>query len=391
MQWSWQQAEWPEFTWNAPRLVQAEAHFLHSAGQFSGTVRFLPPDDLAALTIEAISTEALTTSAIEGEILDRDSVQSSIRRQFGFASDNRRVKPAEKGVAELMVDLYRNFAAPLTAEILCNWHRMLFIGRTDLDDIGCYRRNESPMQVISGPAHVPIVHFEAPPTGSVKAEMARFIDWFNRTGPGGVSPLPILTRAAITHLYFVLIHPFEDGNGRIARALAEKALAQGLGQPTLLALAATILLRRVSYYAALEVANKTMDITDWIVWHATMTIESQRYIQAAVEHLLDKTKLLDRLRGLLNERQLKALLRVLDAGPQGFTGGLSAKNYATITKAPPATTTRDLVDMVAKGALRREGERRHARYYPAIPEHQVHAPIIAENGDLIEQPYCTRL
>ena len=388
MQWNWQQPDWPDFTWNAPRLVQAEAHFLQHAGQFNGTVRFLPADDLAALTIEAISTEALTTSAIEGEILDRDSVQSSIRRQFGLATDNRRVKPAEKGVAELMIDLYRNFAAPLSADIFFNWHSMLFTGRTDMDDIGRYRQDESAMLVISGRAHAPIVHFEAPPTRIVDAEMARFVEWFNRTGPGGAAPLPILTRAAIAHLYFVSIHPFEDGNGRIARAIAEKALAQGLGRPTLISLAATILARRAGYYAELEIANKTMTVTDWVVWHAIITIEAQRSTQARVEHLLDKTKLLDRLQGMLNERQLKVLLRVLDAGFEGFAGGLSARNYATIAKAPTATVTRDLADMVAKGALFRTGKLRHARYFPAVRQHQIYAPIIAENGDLVERLYC---
>jgi Fic family protein len=179
--------------------------------------------------------------------------------------------------------------------------------------------------------------------------------------------MPALTRAGTAHLYFVSIHPFEDGNGRIGRAIAEKALAQGLGQPTLTALATTILTKRKAYYAALEAANKKNQITAWLNWFAATTLEAQERTIARVEFLIDKTRLLDGLRGQLNDRQEKALLRMLREGPEGFKGGMSAGNYTTITGASPATATRDLADMVAKGALVREGELRHARYHVAIP------------------------
>ena len=148
--------------------------------------------------------------------------------------------------------------------------------------------------------------------------MARFLDWFNRTAPSGSHPLAALTRAGIAHLYFETIHPFEDGNGRIGRAVAEKALAQGCGQPTLTALAATILLRRKAYYAVLEAANKSNEVTAWLSWFAGIAIEAQRRTTAQVEFLLEKTRLLDRLRGQLNPRQEKALLRMLREGPDGF-------------------------------------------------------------------------
>jgi len=183
--------------------------------------------------------------------------------------------------------------------------------------------------------------------------------------------LPTLTRAGIAHLYFVSVHPFEDGNGRIARAIAEKTLAQGRGQPALLALAATIFARRKSYYDALEAANKDNEITGWLVWFAATAIDAQRRSIARIEFLIDKTRLLDRLRGQLNDRQEKALIRMLREGPEGFKGGLSASNYVSITGASPATATRDLADMVQKGALIRDGERRHARYHLAIPSRPV--------------------
>ena len=215
--------------------------------------------------------------------------------------------------------------------------------------------------------------------------MVQFIDWFNRTAPDGVDSVPALTRAGIAHLYFESIHPFEDGNGRIGRAISaisEKALSQCLGQPTLTALAATMLLRRKAYYTGLEAANKDNEITSWLAWFAGITIEAQRRTAARVEFLMDKTKLLDGLRGRLNGRQEKALLWMLREGPEGLAGGLSAGNYMTITKA--ATATRDLADLVAKRALKRHGERRHARYDVAIPLRSVPAVTLDENGELKE-------
>src|SRR5208283_1248589 len=247
MTWNWQLPDWPDFTWDKARLALAEQQFLVGGGVLLGTVKHLGEEERNQLTVEAMSMEAVTTSQIEGEILDRASVQSSIGRQFGFAVDKRRVKPAEQGIAEMMVDLYRKFAEPLSDKMLFAWNKMLLQGRHDLLEIGRYRTDAEPMQVVSGAMHDPEVHFEAPPSSAMAREMKNFINWFNRTSPNGREPLPSLTRAGIAHLYFVSIHPFEDGNGRIGRAIAEKALAQGLGQPTLTALAATILARRKAY------------------------------------------------------------------------------------------------------------------------------------------------
>ena len=383
MHWNWQQPDWPRFTWQAPRLAQAEQQFLLGAGTLVGAVKHLNGDEREQITVEAIITEAVTTSEIEGEILDRASVQSSIRRQFGLQTDNRRVGPAERGIAEMMVDLHRSFAAPLSNEMLFAWHRMLVSGRGDLKDVGRYRTGGDPMQVVSGAIYEPKVHFEAPPSSRVKSEMRRFIAWFNRTGPGGPEPLPALTRAGIAHLHFESVHPFEDGNGRIGRALAEKSLAQSIGQPTLIALAATILAKRESYYEALEAANKKNEITAWLAWFAGVVIEAQRRTTALVEFLIDKAKLLDRLRGQLNQRQEKVLLRMLREGPNGFVGGLSAGKYATIAGASPATATRDLVELVALGALVRTGERKHTRYQLAIPLRPVTPVVLNERGDLV--------
>ena len=284
----------------------------------------------------------------------------------------------------MMIDLYKTFSAPLTGETLFEWHRMLMSGRRDLTDVGRYRTSAQPMQVLSGAIGSPKIHFEAPPSNKVPSEMARFIDWFNRTAPTGAESLPALTRAGIAHLYFESIHPFEDGNGRIGRALSEKSLAQSLGQPSLIALAATILSRRARYYDALEAANKRNEITDWLAWFAGTTIEAQRRTIALIEFLIEKTKLFDRLSGQLNERQQKALLRMFKEGPEGFKGGLSAGKYGTITGASPATITRDLADLAEKGALIRKGERRHARYKLSVPLRPVPHTSISERGELVE-------
>jgi len=384
MTWNWQQPDWPNFTWNRARLEKAEQQFLLRGGVLVGTVKHLPEDDRQQLTVESMSTEAITTSEIEGEILDRASVQSSIRKQLGLNVQERKVRPAEQGIAEMTVDQYRSFSEPLSEEMLFRWHKMIVSGRRDLKQVGGFRIGAEPMQIVSGRVPEPRVHFEAPPSLQVPSEMGGFFHWFTQTNVGAERPLPALTRASVAHLYFDSIHPFEDGNGRIGRAISEKSLAESLGEPTLIALAGTILLRRKNYYEALEAANKGNEITNWVTWFAGIVIEAQRRTTALAEFLIDKTKLLDRLKGELNERQTKALLRMFREGPEGFQGGLSAGEYGTITGASPATTTRDLSDLVSKGALTREGELRHARYRLDIALRPVGHVSINEQGDVVE-------
>ncbi len=384
MTWNWQQPDWPTFIWERSRLEAAEQQFLVGGGVFVGTAKHLGSEERDQLTIESMSTEAVTTSEIEGEILDRASVQSSIRKQMGLETDNSRVRAAEQGIAEMTVGLYHSFAEPLSDEMLFRWHGMVMSGRRDLKDVGRYRTGAEPMQVVSRAMYAPKVHFEAPPASQVESEMAQFIAWFQRTGPGGEEALPALTRAGIAHLYFESIHPFEDGDGRIGRAIADKSLAQGFGQPTLTALAATILARRKSYYEALEAANKQNEITAWLAWFSGVTIEAQRRTIALAEFLIDKTKMLNRLKGDLNERQEKAILRMFREGPEGFKGGLSAGKYSAITGASPATATRDLADLVAKGALLRDGELRYARYHLGVPLRPVKQVMLNDRGEVIE-------
>jgi len=368
MIWNWEQPDWPNFTYDSGVLDPLEKQFLLRSGEFIGACKHIGVDDQETLKIELISDEAVKTSEIEGEILNRDSVQSSLRHQLGLGIEQPGITPAERGISQMMVDLYRTFAAPLTDNAMLSWHAMLLSGDRSVEAIGGYRTHAEPMQVVSGPDYKRTVHFAAPPSDRMADEMQRFITWFNDTAPGAKDPLPGLTRAGIAHLYFVCIHPFEDGNGRIGRALAEKTLAQSLGQPSLIALAYTIERKRKDYYAALERNNKKNEITNWLKYFAETVLEAQNNTLKRVDFYVAKAKFYERLRGKLNERQEKAIARMFREGIDGFKGGLSADNYINITRASRATATRDLADLVENGALIRSGERRHTRYFLNISE-----------------------
>src|ERR1700704_5900799 len=203
MAWNWEQSEWPEFTYDSKALEPLEQQFLLQSGEFIGACRHIGADDRETLRIELISDEAVKTSEIEGEILNRDSVQSSLRHQLGLGIEAPGVRPAERGISQMMVDLYRGFASPLTDKTMFDWHTMLLSGDRSIKVIGGYRTHADAMQVVSGPDYRRTVHFEAPPSARMQDEMKRFIAWFNDTAPDGKNPLPALTRAGIGHLYFV--------------------------------------------------------------------------------------------------------------------------------------------------------------------------------------------
>ena len=366
--WNWQRDDWPHFRYDALALKTREERFLRGYKLILKERDGLDVADDANYTLELLNSESLGTSAIEGEHLNRDSLQSSLQRLFGLkaatvAGAQRTERENELAIASLMNDLYRTYGEPLGDKMLWRWHRKLMGWRSDLRDIGRYRRGAEPMRVISGSVVRPKVHFEAPPSANLAREMAHYIDWYNRTAPTGIEPLPPLQRAGIAHLYFESLHPFEDGNGRIGRALAEKALARSPENPSFVALATTIHRNRRDYYDALVQANKQNEITEWLLYFADTVLKSVDYAYELIGFTLKKGRLLARLAGSLNERQAKTLLRILQEGPAGFEGGLSARNYIGITGALEATATRDLRDLVAKGVLTRTGERKGTRYW----------------------------
>jgi Fic family protein len=361
MQWNWQRGDWPHFTYQTESLEPFEREILHHSGYVFGVYEHLEVEDKQQLSVDLISHEALKTSEIEGLHLDHASLQSSIQRHFGLKEETRRVPLAEKCITDLMIDLYQTYHEPLSHSLLYRWHQLLMQGTLEM--VGCYRGSEEPMQIISGPMHAPIIHFEAPPSSQIKCEMDRFIDWFNRTAPDGESPLPVLTRMGIAHLYFESVHPFEDGNGRLGRALAEKIFAQAFKKPILLALSTVIQKKKKIYYAALEETAKNNEITPWLMYFAETVQEALLHTERSIFFLLAKSKLMAKLSGQLHPRQEKCVLRLFREGVEGFKGGLSAENYMRITGATRPTATRDLSDLVHKQALVKKGERRYTRYY----------------------------
>ena len=363
MKWNWQTSDWPEFRYDRAALTTAEERFLLSSGKILGVVEHFKPGEREQLRVDFLSEEAMKTSAIEGEMLDRQSVQSSLRRQLGLAPDSYPTLPREQGVAEMMVDVYSTYAEPLTHETLFRWHDKLLSHDRSLEMIGAYRQHSDAMQIVSGRLDRPTVHFEAPPSDQVPKHMEDYVAWFNKTAPGGAEPLPPLSRAGLCHLYFESVHPFEDGNGRLGRALAEKSLAQNIGQPSLIALAFTIERERKAYYDQLERHQKTLDVTPWLQWFGEIVLQAQTATLDRVGFFITKAHFYDLYRDQLNDRQAKSIARMFKEGPGGFKGGLSAENYISITGTSRATATRDLQELVEMEAFTRTGERRYTRYW----------------------------
>lgn len=364
--WNWQKEEWPRFSYKKEALKSLEYQFMQAHGIALGAFKHIENDEKDELLIEILVNEALKTSEIEGEYLDRDSIQESIKNNLGLESTKRKLPPAEFGISEMMVDLYRTYDRPLTHDQLFQWHTMLTNGRRDLVDIGRYRTHDDPMQVVSGRLDRQTVHYEAPPSKAMKKEMETFVSWFNQIHRQNDDTILPLAKAGITHFYFLAIHPFEDGNGRIARALSEKSISMSIQRPALISLSQMIEAKKKDYYAFLEAHNTTLDLTDWLIYFGKTILDAQDNTLKIIEFLIQKAKFFDRFGNSMNERQTKAIKRIFNAGHQGFKGGLSAENYMRIVKTSASTATRDLKDLVDKGILRKTGELKSTRYWLAL-------------------------
>ena len=266
-------------------------------------------------------------------------------------------------MSEMMGSLYREFVEPLTGELLCSWHEMVMRGRWDVAQIGGYRTHAEPMQIVSGYVGSPKVHYEAPPSNVVSREMNCYIKWFNKIDSSCSTALPILTRAGIAHLYFECIHPFEDGNGRIGRAIALKAIFQGLHRPTIIALSDILNRDKKNYYGALAKNNRNNDITEWLLYFLQSALKAQQHTQAIIDLVIEKKKFYERFANKLNIRQQKVVTRLFREGVSGFEGGLSAKNYIKIANTSASTATRDLQQLVDMGAFSAKGELKSRRYF----------------------------
>ena len=379
--WVWQDPNWPNFSWDNDALRPHMAQFDREAAWLSGAMEFIPSDDLDSLHLDWLVDESVETAAIEGETLQRDSVRASLLHYFGLqASPN--ASRAERGMAEMACDAFQTHAQPLSHDMMRRWHLMLMSSDPAIRTLGDYRSDPSTISIVSvrrGRMEGGRVHYRGPPGTSVHAEMDRFIHWYNRevgaSGRGHALPL-----AGAAHLYFESIHPFEDGNGRIGRALAEKALSQRLGRPSLMPLSKAIRKRQAGYYRALESCKASLDANAWQMWFADAAIDALRLGQLRLTRQAEQARLFGALGGRINARQDKALMRMFREEPDGFKGGMSAGNYQTITGAPPATATRDLADLVRKGALKRTGQGRHTRYWLNVPKLDALRARMKESG-----------
>ncbi len=353
-QWIWQHPQWPAFTWDMTVLSPALSRARLAQGKVLGMGRILE----TTLSREAVAAilvqEGLTTSAIEGEQLDPDSVRSSVAKRLGLPTAGLPKPPRDvDGLVDVLLDATRHFEVPLSRERLVSWHAALFpTGYSGLLPIQAGQlRGEEPMQVVSGRPGHERVHFQAPGRRELDQELQRFLTWWNAPHEG----LDGLLRAGVVHLWFVTLHPFEDGNGRLARALTDMALAQDEQRAErLFSLSARILKVREGYYEMLEKTQGTpsMDITDWLHWFLEQVGAACGAAESTVALTLAKAQFWLRFRDAdLNDRQRKVLNRLLDAGPGGFEGGMSTRKVASLTGASKPTATRDLADLVQKGCL----------------------------------------
>lgn len=365
---TWQLEDWPSFTYD-PAAAQHWTHeTLQAANRILGALDVLPEALETDAQIDLMVSAAIETSAIEGERLNREDVRSSIKNHFLAASDRVPVHdPAAAGISSLILEVRDRYRERLTENMLHHWHRLVLpegLGndwRGKAPMIGCWRAHKEPMQIVSGTIDNPTVHFEAPPSDRVPAEMDRFLAWFNDESQN----LPGIARAAIAHLWFETIHPYEDGNGRIGRAIADMAISQCLDHPALMSVATVFSRKRKDYYASLNEASKqSLNVDKWVNWFGTCAVETQIDAMSMVQRTVNKARFWEKLEQLeLNERQLKVVRKMLNVEAGDFEGGMNATKYKGIARCAKATATRDLQDLVAKGVLSPiHAKGRYARY-----------------------------
>ncbi len=364
MKYNWQQSDWGNFTFLMEEIEDVLYSFVEKAGHLKGLLKAIPKTLQEETLIEILVSEAVKSFEIENEFLSREDVTSSIRHNLGLFEPKKEVRDVRaKGVGKLMIEVRQTYDSPLSEAVLKEWHGFLFQNRPNIT-VGGWRTHTAPMQVVSGRLDKPTVHFEAPPSANVPQEMKKFIQWFNDTAPNGKNPIkhaPI--RSAIAHLYFETIHPFEDGNGRIGRAIADKALSQSAGYPLLLSISSELEGKRKDYYNALKEAQRGNEITVWLMYFLQVIVDAQQTSENLIDFTLKKTQFFDKYRDKLNERQLKSINRMFKEAPKVFQGGMTAKKHMSITKTSKATATRDLKALEKLGALVVQGSGRSTHYF----------------------------
>jgi Fic family protein len=347
--------DWPRFHWNAETVSEPLSSVRHRQGRLIGRMEGLGFNLQQEAVLQTLTSDVLKSSEIEGERLDADQVRSSIARRLGI--DIGGLRPADRdveGVVEMMLDATRHYNQPLTTERLFAWHASLFpTGRSGMTRIGtgAWRDDKTgPMQVVSGAIGSEHVHFEAPKADLLAGEMNTFLDWFE-----AIAPIDPVLKAGLAHLWFVTIHPFDDGNGRIARAISDMALARSEGSPQrFYSMSAQIRQERSAYYDVLERTQKgTMDVTPWMVWFLGCLGRAIDGAQVALSAVLEKARFWERIRNVpLNDRQRLVINRLLD----GFEGKLTTSKYAKLARCSQDTAHRDILGLVDHGVLVRNPE-----------------------------------
>ena len=373
--WIWQQPDWPDFNWQAERLAPLLRECVQMQGRLLGMAGSVGDSMSAQSELDALLQNIVTSSAIEGEQLNVGSVRSSLARRLGLEwIDRDSVSQRSEGLAQLMLDATHGFDEPLTLARLLEWHTWLFPAEEAMLSarpmlVGTLRGDE-PMQVVSGRLDRPTVHFEAPPRQGLEQQIERFLSWFEASRDQ-VSLDPLL-RAGIAHFWFVTLHPFDDGNGRLTRTITDLALAQGEAQAIrFYAMSASILEDRAGYYRILESSQKaTLDITEWLTWFLQTLLRSLQQAITRIDSVLGKTRFWQAHRESdLSAEQIKVLNRLLDGGERGFEQGLSAGQYQAVAKVSKATATRHLAELLDKGCLQRlPGGGRSTRYKINYPD-----------------------
>jgi Fic family protein len=362
--WIWQRPEWPEFYWDSARLALPLANARRAQGELIGMARLLDPDSDLRAQLEVLTSDGVATSAIEGERLDPNAVRSSLARRLGLPTAGLPAPPRSvEGLVDVLIDATKKLHKPLTVKMLGDWQASLFpTGRSGLTKIRVGQlRGTAPMQIVSGPIGKQRVHYEAPPRNRLERELKRFVKWFN----AAPADLDGLLRAGVAHAWFELIHPFEDGNGRVGRVLLDRALAQDEDRSVrLYSLSARFMTVRNEYYDALQALSRgTLDATDLLHWFLNQIVAACADSAHTVERVLAKARFWMRHgQSRLNVRQQKALNALLDAGPRGFVGGMTNKKYAHLNRVSPATAQRDLAELAARGVLKAQGAGRSVRY-----------------------------
>ena len=374
--WIWQHPEWPAFRVDSSALATALARARREQGRVLGLLHAIGFEEAARIASATWAEEAVATAAIEGQALELAVVRSSVMRRLGTADENdARASRHVDGLLDVMQDAIGSFPSALDHDRLQRWQSALFPGGTSgirPIAVGKYREGAEPMQIVSGPIGREVVHYTAPAAAAVPAQMNAFLRWWEETRPGEARghAQDGMVRAAISHLWFETIHPFEDGNGRIGRALVDMALAQDAQvDRQFYGVARQLLAVRKDYYAALNTAQRgTLDVTAWVAFFLEQLAQACLASQVAVEAALEKNRFWAAHRHReLSDRQRKALTALLDAGKGGFEGGMRAEKYANLTGTSKATATRDLTDLAQAGLLVTTGQGRATRYWINLP------------------------